>query len=192
MQSQLEQASKLMPQSKLQELLKNHGALVTLVKEENWVNVEKSGAISNNTASVASTSQGAAANDRIAVFERHFAGTLHLPPNIQPRFTMAVISPRVDQLLIPSSCSTLCAALVADLEKYTQDTGRGVSAEELMNAMGIPSMPRLKDLELEKVGAQPHVASCKIHPERFYGEPESHCFGFVVRDFSVGLGEALR
>jgi len=191
-QSQLEQASKLKPQNKLQELLKNHGALVTLVKEENWVNVEKSGAISNNTASVASTSQGAAANDPIAVFERHFAGTLHLPPNIQPHFTMAVISPRVDHLLIPSSCSTLCAALVADLEKYRQDTGRGVSAEELMNAMGVPLMPRLKDLELEKVGAQPHVASSKIHPSRFYGEPESHCLGFVVREFSVGLGEALR
>ena len=161
-------------QPNLQDFLSRHTRLVAEVQKERWVNAART---------------DSDRLDMIGVFSRTFEARLYLTPGIQKGFTEVSIAPRVDELVVPQSNIKLFTHLLIDLRKYEQQTGRLVTAEQLMNAMGVDSNPRLCDLELEKLGAGSTIATSTVRPETFYGGPEPRGIGYVVMKREIAFSE---
>jgi hypothetical protein len=169
------QSLKPEPQPNLEDfLLSRHANLVAEVKNERWMNAERTD------------------DDRldmIGIFSRTFEARLYLTPGIQWGFTEVSIAPRVDELVVPKSNLKLLTHLLIDLRSYERQTGSRVTDEQLMNAMGVESIPRLCDLELQKLGAERLIATSTVRPEMLRGGPEPRCIGYVVQQLEITLSK---
>jgi hypothetical protein len=161
-------------QPNLQALLSRHAQLVAEVQKERWMSADRT---------------DPDRLDMIGIFSRTFEAILYLTPGIQKGFTEVSITPRVDELVVPKSNLKLFNQLLKDLRKYEQQTGEFVSDEQLMNAMGVDSNPRLCDLELHSLGAESLIATSPVRPETFYGGPEPRGIGYVVKQREIAISE---
>ncbi len=161
-------------QPNLEGFLSKHAKLVAEVKQERWMSAERTD------------------HDRlemIGIFSRTFEARLYLTPGIQRGFTEVSIAPRVDELVVPKSNLKLFTDLLIDLRKYEKQTGIQVTDEQLMNAMGVESNPRLCDLELQKLGAGRVITTSTVRPEMLRGGPEPRCIGYVVEQLEITLSQ---
>ena len=168
------QSLKPEPQPNLEGFLSQHAKLVAEVRQERWMNAERTD------------------HDRldmIGIFSRTFAARLHLTPGIQKGFTEVSIAPRVDELVVPKSNLKLFMHLLIDLRNYEKQTGIQVTDEQLMNAMGVESNPRLCDLELQKLGAERVITTSTVRPDTLRGGPEPYCLGYVVQQLEITLSQ---
>jgi len=168
------QSLKPEPQPNLEDFLRPYANLVAEVKNERWMSAERT---------------DPDRLDMIAIFSRTFEARLYLTPGIQRGFTEVSIAPRVDELVVPKSNLKLLTHLLIDLRSYERQTGSRVTDEQLMNAMGVESNPRLRDLELQKLGAERRIATSAVRPEMLRGGPEPYCLGYVVTQLEITLSQ---
>ena len=168
------QSLKPEPQPNLEDFLRPYANLVAEVKNERWMSAERT---------------DPDRLDMIAIFSRTFEARLYLTPGIQRGFTEVSIASRVDELVVPKSNLKLLTHLLIDLRSYERQTGSRVTDEQLMNAMGVESNPRLRDLELQKLGAERRIATSAVRPEMLRGGPEPYCLGYVVTQLEITLSQ---
>ncbi len=178
----LDRSAQLKTAATLENLVSRHPELVAAVKKEHWLsaNREQYGVNGFGEPMYDILRRG-----YIGIVTREFEARLYLTPGIQRGFTERDIPSRTDELVVSSSYLNKFNDLLVDLQRFQIENNRIVTAEELMNAMGVPSQPRLCDLELGKLGAEYFLATDKTRPEIFYGGPEPRGIGYVVRKLSV-------
>jgi hypothetical protein len=168
------QSFKPQPQPNLEGFLSQHAKLVAEVRQERWMSAQRT---------------DSDRLDMIGIFSRTFEAKLYLTPGIQRGFTEVSVPPRVDELVVPKSNLKLFTHLLLDLRSYERQTGIQVTDEQLLNAMGVESNPRLCDLELEKLGAERFIATNTMRLEILRGGPEPYCLGYVVKQLEISLSQ---